>query len=136
MAIGQRQGVPGPPGPPGPSLGIVVPAGVDLGGHRAVCLDPTGAAVPASADDLGCVACIGITTGAAAQGTSVAVTRIGEVDDPSFAFTVGAVFLGLAGALTQAVPTSGLRLQIGFAIAPTRLLVHLRPPTILAGATE
>ena len=101
-----------------------------------MCLNPAGMAVLASADDVGCVACMGITTGAAAQGSVVAIVRIGEVDDPSFAFRVGAVFLGLAGALTQVVPTSGIRLQIGFAISATRLLVHLRPPTILAGPTE
>ena len=57
---------------------------------------------------------------------------VGAIDEPSWSFSPGPVFLGLNGALVQAPPASGFVLQIGTALSATRLVVERFSPIILA----
>lgn len=131
-----RVAVPGPmggDGPPGASAQgnrseTAVQAAVTLGGHKAVRGTPAGAVYASAAilADLGTV--IGVTTGAAAAGADVAVVSSGAIDEPSWAWAPGPVWLGLDGNLTQIPPAGAFVQQIGVAVGPTRLIVSLGPP--------
>ncbi|MCB4803507.1 hypothetical protein QO001_000852 [Methylobacterium brachiatum] len=104
--------VPGPmggDGPPGASAQgnrseTAIQAAVALGGHKVVRGTPEGAVYASAAilSDLGTV--IGVTTGAAAADADVAVVSSGAIDEPSWAWLPGPVWLGLDGDLTQTPP--------------------------------
>lgn len=69
---------------------------------------------------------IGVTiTSAAAAGDTVKVVLEGKIDDPSFSFTPGPIWLGNAGVLTQTKPTSGLLAPIAVAITSTHINVNI-----------
>ncbi|MGY2052972.1 hypothetical protein [Methylobacterium sp. JK268] len=124
-----EQGVAGPPGPAGAVSDLTFTAPSPLSGHRAVCCRPDGSLAYASADDAASVETYaGVTTGAAAAGAPIAVRSAGELVEPSWSWSVGAVYLGLAGALVQPEPVTGALLVIGIALSPTRLLLDPEPP--------
>jgi hypothetical protein len=108
-------------------------AGEPLSGHRAVRLAGAGTVRVASSGDIAQAGLVlGVTTGAAEEGSPVAVMVVGEVDEPSWSFAPGPVFLGLNGALVQAPPASGFVQQMGTAVYSTRLIVERAAPIILA----
>lgn len=76
---------------------------------------------------------IGITiTSAAASGETVKVVTEGKIEDPSFSFTVGPIYLGSSGVITQTRPSSGLLVQLGVAISATQLHIRIEPAIKLA----
>lgn len=122
---------PAGPGGGGASSDIEAVAVGPLGGQRVVKAVAGGAGY-ASADTPGDAdLIIGVTTVAAIDGATLKVRTAGEMQDPTFAWQLGAVFLGINGVLTQAPPSSGFIRQIGVAIAADTLVVDLRPPLIL-----
>ena len=122
----------GPPGPPGGSTTSRL-ASVSLSGHRAVISTGAGAAY-ASADVLEHSRLIlGVTTGAAAQGSPVTIQVTDEIEEGSWSWEPGPVFLGLSGQLVQPAPTGvAFVRQVGVALTATRLLVTPMPPITLA----
>lgn len=128
------QGPAGPQGPPG-SSGDTYAAAVALGGHRVVALDSAGEAEYASATQVADqLRVAGVTTNAADAGDPVTVQRAGLMVDAGWAWVAGTpVLLGLDGHLVQALPPGALWLQtIGLALSPTRVLLDLQPPILLA----
>ena len=114
-------------------LRLAFTADEPLGGHQVVRISGLGRVQIASCADVAQAGyAIGVTMGAADLGADVPVMVIGEMIEPSWSFTLGPVFLGLNGALVQAPPTTGFVLQVGTAIEPTRLIVALDEPYILA----
>lgn len=112
---------------------ITFTAGEPLSGQRAVRLAGSGTVRIASSDDISQAGLpIGVTTAAADEGADVPVMIVGAIDEPSWSFSPGPVFLGLNGALVQAPPASGFVLQIGTALSATRLVVERFSPIILA----
>ena len=132
LAVGQ--GPAGRPGTPGGS-GAEYTAATPLGGHRAIALDATGQAVYASSDSAGLpLRVAGISLGAAAAGDPVTVQAAGLVEHAGWAFVPDqAVFVGLEGQLVQTLPPGALVAQVlGLALSPTRVLLALQPPIVLA----
>lgn len=132
-----EQGPPGPRGPIGPSGGnaVTATAAVNLGGHRIVLLNSDGEADYARADELTHASIVlGMTSHAAAEGTSVDVVRIGELEEVSWDWTLNQpVYLGLDGVPVQSLPYNAtFSLVIGFPITPTRLFLSIREPIILS----
>jgi hypothetical protein len=131
-----RTGSQGPPGPPGPSGSNTVQyqAADELSGHRAVTLDSSGNAVYADASQIGHAhRVIGITTGAASLGAPATIQTAGVLIEPSWAWTTGLpVYLSTNGLLSQAAPSSGFVLVVGFAQSPTTLYIHIDSPIILS----
>ena len=119
----------GPPGPPGGGV-ITVTAGQNLSGHRIVSAGAAGLAVYADKDLLTSVQkVLGLTTGAAASGALVSIVPSGEITEPSWTFDTDLpVYLGKSGALTQMAPTTGAILQVGVALASTRLFIDIKTP--------
>lgn len=134
LSLDLNFGLPGPAGPAGPAGGeaSIYTAAVILGGHRVVyltssaTLDYADSTNPAHANLV-----IGITLDAAASGAPVSVQHDGLLIDPSFTFTVGMVYVGTNGMMTQTPPTSGFLQVVGIAINATTLFVNLQEPIFL-----
>jgi len=66
------------------------------------------------------------TTSTAAPGGVVNYISHGKLVDPSFAFTPGPIYLGIAGALTQIKPTTGVLIQVAIAVTNTEIIVDIQ----------
>jgi hypothetical protein len=127
----------GPAGPAGASgsTDVTRTAGVVISGHRAVTEDGTGllryADNTTAADAWGPV---GVSTNAAVIGDPVVVVRSGELTEPSWTWTpLGRIWLGVAGALTQTMPTAPAFLRvIGIATSATSMWVDPSIPVQLS----
>lgn len=105
---------------------VTLTAGADLSGHKVVRATGTDHVDYASSDDPAHIgSAIGVTYGAAAAGTPIAVVTSGPIVEPTWSWTPGPVFLGINGALTQTAPTSGFVQTVGVATSPTRLIVEI-----------
>lgn len=128
VAAGE-QGPPGPRGIPGPSgeSALQKVAAAPLSGHRLV-VSIDGATV----DYADCRALanrsntLGMTLGAADAGTPVDIQRSGEVVFEGWAWSIGPVFLGHDGQLTQSLPQdAAFSLVVGFAMSPTAVFLDM-----------
>ena len=108
---------------------ILLLAATALGGHRAVRATSVGA-VYADAYTLGVSALLGITIHAALVGTPVTIRASGELNEPSWAWVDGPVYLGAQGQLTQTPPIAAAVVEIGVAVTTTTLLVRIQPEVI------
>lgn len=77
----------------------------------------------------------GISIMSAAGGAPVTIKSSGIIEDPSFNFTPGLpIFLGAAGALTQAPPTSpsaAFIIRLGSAVSAAVMSVQIDQPVLL-----
>ena len=119
----------GPPGRDGADLSstdLAMIAAAPIGGHRAVAVDASGQVIHADpAVAAAGFPVIGVSLGAAAAGGAVTVRTASTIDEPSWNWAPGFVFLAAAGVLTQTLPTSGSITVVGTAIGPQRL--HVAP---------
>lgn len=70
-----------------------------------------------------------LTLGAVIAGSTVEVLAYGEIDEPSWSWLPGPVFLGINGLLTQIIPTSpsaAFLAQVGVATGPQRVFIDRR----------
>ena len=74
---------------------------------------------------------LGITRGAVLAGNSVEVIDGGSINDPSWSWTDGPLFLGVNGLLTQTAPSVGFVLMVGKAVSATRISLNIDRPIIL-----
>lgn len=126
------QGPAGEVGPPGPAGGevVVLPAAIDLGGHRVVrsSAGNVGYADAYDADHGDDV--LGISLGAAAVGDDVQVRVGGLITEPSWAWTPEEpIFVGAEGIPTQTAPLdAAFLLVVGFAVTSTSMRVRIESP--------
>lgn len=71
---------------------------------------------------------LGLTVTAADVDQPVDVQRGGIIDEASWAWTPGPVWLSPTGGLTQIPPADGFDLMVGSALSATRLLLDLQQP--------
>lgn len=71
---------------------------------------------------------LGITLTAADIGTQVNVQRSGVIEDSAWNWSLGRVWLGANGALTQTPPLFGFDVLIGYAVSPTRITLNIQDP--------
>lgn len=73
---------------------------------------------------------VGITLNSASIGFPIEVRQFGEITEPSWSFSVGPVFLGVNGELTQVPPVSPavFSLIMGYALSPTTINVNIQSP--------
>ena len=124
-------GVRGLEGPAGPEGGTTtLPVAAPLGGHSVVAANAQGALVPADCTlpaHLGAV--LGVVANAYTPGEAAAVQIAYLLEHVGWSWATGPVYVGVAGALTQALPPGALFCQVvGFALSATRVLVDLQPP--------
>jgi hypothetical protein len=128
-------GPPGPQGPPGPSAGQTVTriAARALSGERVVKAVAGDAVDYASADQLADAFIIeGITTTAADSGTTIEVQAAGEMFSDTWSWSLGPVYCGLDGKLTQTPPQAAWIRQVATAVDTGRIIVNLLPPIVTA----
>lgn len=123
-------GTQGPAGGGAGSGDLQVTAAVALSGHVAVVLNASGQAVPADPfNALHGAVVVGITRGAVALGSSVALASQGTFEHLGWTFTPNLpIYLGALGALVQAAPAGASFLKVlGMAQSATRMTVSLQP---------
>lgn len=133
VELGAAQGLAGVPGAPG-GAGAVYAAAENVSGHHVMGVDASGQVFAAGADTLShALRIAGVSLNAAVAGDDVTVVGAGLVQNDGWAFTPGQpVYLGLAGALVQALPVGALYARvIGTAVGSTRVLVDMQPPVVL-----
>lgn len=121
--------VPGPPGPPGPPGNIAGqiratrPAATSLSGHRIVTPLPDGTVTYASnTEPTHQNAPFWLTLGAVSAGADTELLCYGLLDEPSWSWSPGPLYLGEDGLITQTPPTAPSAVflaQIGFATGAT-----------------
>jgi hypothetical protein len=117
-----------------PKTGLVTAfASGNLSGHRAVRAVAAGAVAYASSSapqDANLV--LGITTGAAMNGTVAAVQVSGEMTEPSWNWVVSApIFLGADGVLTQTPAVSGFSIVLAVAIKSDTIVIGIKQPIVI-----
>lgn len=135
--------IPGPPGPAGPEgpqgpQGVPGTAGAStftrtaaqaLSGHRVVKAVAGNAVNYASADETGDALLIeGITAEAAESGADIILQDSGEMYEGSWSWTLGPIFCGINGQLTQTAPAGAWIRQVATAVDSNRIIVALQPP--------
>ena len=128
-------GVKGDPGRAGGSE-VIRPAKANLSGHRGALITADGKIDYASNADISHLGrCVGITTGAAMQGTPATVSNFIEITEPSWNWDVNQpVYLGADGYLTQippSAPAAKFSVVVGFPISITTLFVNVGIPIVL-----
>lgn len=99
-------------------------ASIDLSGHTAIALDPSGGLIYASND---LVPAIGILTGAAISGGEGSVLTAGSLTEPTWTWTPGdVIFLGLNGQLTTTPPTTGIYQRLAIALSSTKIDISIK----------
>jgi len=98
-----------------------------ISGHRAIVSTGNGARYPSTSVSADGDLIVGISTNAADDGDEVIVRTNGEIVEPSWNWTPGPIFAGNNGVLTQTPPSGAWIRQVGVAVAPTKVVVDLRP---------
>lgn len=71
---------------------------------------------------------LGISVTSAPAEELLNVQRSGVIDDSSWTWLLGPIWLGSAGTLTQSPPAAGYDVLIGSAVSPTRIILNLQDP--------
>ena len=129
------QGPRGPQGIPGPAGGAttVTVGATPISGHTAVALDAGGLLVYADCTNPAHIGAVqGVVGNAYSPGDLAVVQTDFELVHSGWSFSPGAVFVGVSGALVQALPVGAVFAQvIGYALAPTRIRIDVQPPIVL-----
>lgn len=129
-------GIPGPPGAPG-KQGIPGPAGGSalqrLAGETTSALrvlyEQGGKVYALDYRDIDHIdLLLGISLTASDTDQPLNVQRSGVIDDSSWSWSLGRVWLGIAGALTQTPPADGFDVLIGSAVSATRITLNIQDP--------
>lgn len=133
VAMQGPPGIQGPPGPAGGAATVTVGAS-PISGHSAVAIDASGLLVPADVSlSTHRGAILGVVASAYSPGDEAVVQTGYLLEHGGWSWALGPVFVGTAGALTQAPPGNALFAQvIGYAVSPTRIVVDVQPPINLA----
>lgn len=120
------------PSVPTSYVSIPMIASINISIHTVVAPDGTGGVVYATNDNISQVGKpMGLAFNSALAGDTVIVVTAGEVDEPTWNWQPGEVYLGINGMLTQTPPTSGILQVVGVALTPTRLSVGIQLPILL-----
>lgn len=114
-------------GDPGLPLAQTVTALHSMSGHRVVSIFNNSASYTNRATDYN--SRLGVTNGAANEGSPVVVTLLGPMTEPSWNFTPGAVFVGDDGFLTQTIPTGNI-IRAGNATRATTMIIEFKQPLL------
>ena len=127
ILAGQR-GQEGPQGIPGPAGGTAVArvAGETLSALRVVYEVDGEVFLLDSTDDVHIDQLLGLTITSGAASENVNVQLVGAVDDASWSWTPGRVYLGASGFLTQTPPDAGYLVLVGYAVSATRLVLNIQ----------
>lgn len=95
----------------------------DMDGAAADLADPT--------DITKCLTILGMTTSVVPSGSAMSIMSRGETAAPP-GLSVGPMYLGAGGTITQAFPTTGVLVKLGYVAGGTKLIVNIEQPIVLA----
>jgi hypothetical protein len=129
VAVAQ-QGPAGPVGPSGVSGAqfIQLETDIAIGGHRIVKVTPTGCDYADSSDMNHIGRVIGMSLSAYSQGLTADIYTHGDVEEFSWNWNLGPIYLATNGLMTQTPPTTGFVQQVATALSPTKLFIELQLP--------
>lgn len=111
-------------------------AAVALPGHRVVTRASDGTFGYASNDTFGHLnAPLWVTSGAVSSGGTVTAQAYGPMEEPTWSWLPGPLYLGAGGLLTQVIPVAPGALflaSVGYATASTSAIIDRQPSIILA----
>lgn len=113
------------------STDVIKVADVDLSGHRVVVTTAMGVNYADNTEVSHVDLVLGVTNSAVLSGGSVIITISGELTEPSWSWSLGKVYVGQNGMLTQTLPLSGFIQIIGVATSPTTLLIAPKVPILI-----
>lgn len=127
------RGLRGEAGPAGGARLVTVGA-TPLSGHSAVAQDAGGLLVYADCTrPIPQGAALGLLSSAYQAGDDAVVQTDYDIEHGGWAWTLGPVFLGSSGALTQSPTAGAVFLQvIGWAVSAARIRIDIQPPVILS----
>lgn len=126
-------GIRGPKGEDGQAVNIqTFEAGANLSGHRAIRVSAGLAYVCDGATAAHAGRCIGVSTGAAAQGDATLIQTIGVLTEPSWSWIEGPVFVGADGILTQSLAGLAFIQQVGVAVSSTTVDINPQLPILIS----
>ncbi|UYZ85336.1 hypothetical protein MTZ49_07255 [Entomomonas sp. E2T0] len=121
-------GIRGAAGKDGSGEVLTATAGVNISALKVVYVK-TGKAYQLDSSDSDNIFFIaGIAVTGAMQNNPIKIKRQGELTDQSFNFTLGRVYLGVEGTLTQTPLNKGYCVLIGTAIADKTILLNIQDP--------
>lgn len=125
------RGIQGIPGPAGGATAVTVGAS-PISGHSAVAMDENGLLVYADCSNPSHIgAILGIVGNSYSPGDSAVVQTDFDLSHSGWSFSPGPVFVGIGGALVQALPVGAVFAQvIAYALTATRIRVDLQPPIV------
>lgn len=126
--VASKQGPVGPQGEVGPDGGSTFPrpAGDTISALRVVYELEGEVFVLDSQDDDHIDLLFGVTLTAATQGNTINIQRYGVLEDASWSWTPGPIWLGAAGVLTQIPPTVGYDVLIGSATSANSVILNIQ----------
>ncbi len=127
-------GLQGPPGAAGDMVLTDYLAGEALGGDRVVIAGDDSRLYYADNTNLAHLfRILGITTGAADPNAEANVRVGGIMTEPTWNWSLNQfIYLGRNGLLTQIIPAIGFLMVVGWPITPTKVMVDIKIPLILA----
>lgn len=135
LAVAEQgpRGIQGPAGPAGGATTVTVGA-QPLSGHSAVAVDAAGLLIKADCTvpaQRGTV--VGLLANAYTPGDQAVVQTAFTLEHAGWSWAPGPVFVGAAGQLAQSLPAGAVFSQVvGYALAPTLILVDIQPPITTA----
>lgn len=126
-------GAQGPKGDPGEAVVTQShEAGTNLSGHRAIRVAGGLAYVCDGGNASHAGRAIGISTGATLAGASATVQTAGLINESSWAWSDGPVYVGASGVLTQSLAGLAFIHQIGLAVSPTAIDINPLSPILIS----
>lgn len=118
-------------------ISFILNAGATLSAHKVVTKSSDGTINYASNDNISHInSPLWITNNSAVLGAPVTVITYGDIEEPSWSWTPGPLYLELNGVITQTVPTATggtlFLAQLGFATGPTSAFIDREPSIKLA----
>ena len=134
ISMGQV-GPPGPTGPAGSGINTVIPLVVsgNVSGHRILSSNGSGLAFYTDVTNAQHIkSIVGMSSSSSLALGIVDIIVGGVIIEPSWNWVAyEPIYLTGLGSLTQVVPTTGYLVQIGTPIAPTQILLDVRPAIFL-----
>lgn len=124
------QGVQGVPGPAGGAQFDAIAVG-SVNANTVVCAVAGGVSNPDITNPLDVLSIVGIATVAGSGGQTLTVMALGPLTVSGANFSLGPVYCGTGGVLTQTLPGVGAILQVGVATSSTTLQVAIQQPAIM-----
>jgi hypothetical protein len=128
------QGIQGPKGDPGTgsTVDMQLPTNSIISGWKVIRADVNGFAEYASSSNISHAdTVLGISTHSVTDNSLLNIRCAGYMEDSSWNWNIGKIFLGVNGTIQQSLPSNGFILQLGNAVSPTKININIKTSIII-----